>query len=460
VTATGATSYQWYIGASGVTTAPIAGATSPSLTVTPASTTSYWVRLTNACGTLDSTAATITVTAAISPTNDFNGDGKPDFVFRNYATGQNLYWYLNGVITTTTGLATAPADPNMSLEGVGDLNGDGQPDLVWRNYATGENTVWFMNGTVASSTAALPSFPDTNWKLDAIGDFNGDGKPDLVWRNYATGENLIWLMNGTTVTAQVGIPALADTSSHIEAAGDFNGDGKPDLVWRNYTTGKNFYWYMNGTTFVSASATFVQLADLNWHFDTVGDYNGDGHMDLVLRNYVTGGIRVWTMNNTVQLGNLGVATLAPVWKLSGRGMTPPTPTISGAASFCTTSTVTLTSSTATGNHWSTGETTQSITITAPGTYTVTVTNALGSATSAAKVVAPNPVATPTITGPSAVSAGSTITLTSSSATGNLWSTGETTQSITVSTEGSYSVTVTGAGGCSAASAPLVVTTTP
>jgi Ig-like domain CHU_C associated len=65
VTATGTAplTYQWYVGPSGTTTNPIAGATASSFT-TPAltSTTSYWVRVSNAAGSADSGTATITVT--------------------------------------------------------------------------------------------------------------------------------------------------------------------------------------------------------------------------------------------------------------------------------------------------------------------------------------------------------------------------------------------------------------
>jgi hypothetical protein len=50
VTATGTgLSYQWYQGASGVTTTPV-GTNSSTLTVTPGSTKSYWVRVTGSCG--------------------------------------------------------------------------------------------------------------------------------------------------------------------------------------------------------------------------------------------------------------------------------------------------------------------------------------------------------------------------------------------------------------------------
>jgi hypothetical protein len=41
--------YQWYAGSSGNTAAPIANATTPSLTVKPAVTTAYWVRIINDC---------------------------------------------------------------------------------------------------------------------------------------------------------------------------------------------------------------------------------------------------------------------------------------------------------------------------------------------------------------------------------------------------------------------------
>ena len=55
-------SYQWYLGASGDTTNPVAGATNSSFT-TPAltATTSYWVQVSNAEGSANSQTATITV---------------------------------------------------------------------------------------------------------------------------------------------------------------------------------------------------------------------------------------------------------------------------------------------------------------------------------------------------------------------------------------------------------------
>jgi hypothetical protein len=145
---------------------------------------------------------------------------------------------------------------------------------------------------------------------------------------------------------------------------------------------------------------------------------------------------------------------------------PTTPTISAgsATTFCVGDSVVLTSSSATGNVWSNGETTQSITVSASGTYTVAVTNSgCTSATSAGTTVTVNALpATPTISAGSVTTfcAGGSVVLTSSAASGNLWSTGATTQSITVSASGTYTVAVTVGSCTSATSAGTVITVTP
>ncbi len=54
--------YQWFNGASGLVNFPLAGGTTPNFTTSAINdTTSYWVRVTNPCGSADSQTATITV---------------------------------------------------------------------------------------------------------------------------------------------------------------------------------------------------------------------------------------------------------------------------------------------------------------------------------------------------------------------------------------------------------------
>jgi gliding motility-associated-like protein len=140
----------------------------------------------------------------------------------------------------------------------------------------------------------------------------------------------------------------------------------------------------------------------------------------------------------------------------------PSPTITpdGPTTFCNGGSVTLTAANATNYLWSTGATSQSITVATAGSYSVTVTNANGcSATSTPTVVTVNPLPTATIepSGDKTFCDGGSVILTAATATNYLWNTGATSQSISVTTSGAYSVTVTNANGCSASSTPTVVT---
>ncbi|HEX9984527.1 MAG TPA: hypothetical protein VGF69_14800, partial [Thermoanaerobaculia bacterium] len=149
----------------------------------------------------------------------------------------------------------------------------------------------------------------------------------------------------------------------------------------------------------------------------------------------------------------GVTTTAPAATIAA----------SGSTALCPGSSVTLTASAASSYLWSNGATTRDITVTDPGNYTVTVTGANGcAATSAATNVTTQPAPTATITagGPTSFCPGGSVTLTANSGTSYLWSNGATTQSITVTTGGNYTVAVTSPYGCTATSAVTTVTILP
>ena len=97
-----------------------------------------------------------------------------------------------------------------------------------------------------------------------------------------------------------------------------------------------------------------------------------------------------------------------------------------------------------------------------GAYTFTLTSALGcsSATSSTSLTDPGAPTPPVITASSLILCqGGTITLASSYSTGNTWSEGSTTPSITVASAGTYSVSVTQAG-CTSTSNPVTITNSP
>jgi hypothetical protein len=132
------------------------------------------------------------------------------------------------------------------------------------------------------------------------------------------------------------------------------------------------------------------------------------------------------------------------------------------AGFCPGKTVTLTSSLAQTYNWSSGAATRSIDVGMAASYQVTATDHFGcQGTSAAVTVAAYPApAVPTIASSGVLCAGSSITLTSTAATSYLWSSGQTTRAITVTTAGTYTVTTTDANGCTAEASFVATLVTP
>ncbi|MEP7168167.1 MAG: T9SS type A sorting domain-containing protein, partial [Bacteroidota bacterium] len=130
-------------------------------------------------------------------------------------------------------------------------------------------------------------------------------------------------------------------------------------------------------------------------------------------------------------------------------------TANGPLTFCEGGNVQLSANTGVGYLWSTGETTQTITVASSGSYVVTVTFASNISTSLPVdvVVNPLPAASVTAAGATSFCEGGSVMLSAGAADSYAWTPGgDTTQSITVSTTGSFAVTITDGFGCSATSA--------
>jgi hypothetical protein len=150
---------------------------------------------------------------------------------------------------------------------------------------------------------------DTGWEIGATGDFNGDGHTDILWRYYGTGAyqglNDIWFMNGTTFVREDVFSLVTDLNWRIAGTGDFNRDGHTDILWRYYGEGAyqglNVIWFMDGTKFVSETV-FSQVTDASWEIAGAADFNNDGNTDILWRYYGSGAyqgmVDIWYMNGT------------------------------------------------------------------------------------------------------------------------------------------------------------------
>lgn len=98
---------------------------------------------------------------------------------------------------------------------------------------------------------------------------------DLVWSSHSGANDRqarMWTGNGQGFSVA---PMLAPAPTwDIIAGGDLDSNGKSDLILQ--TSEGSAFWYMNGAQVVAFSPGF-----LTGRIDTVGDYNGDGRIDLM-----------------------------------------------------------------------------------------------------------------------------------------------------------------------------------
>ncbi|MBN8857500.1 MAG: T9SS type A sorting domain-containing protein [Sphingobacteriales bacterium] len=188
-----------------------------------------------------------------------------------------------------------------------------------------------------------------------------------------------------------------------------------------------------------------------WSLSEGGTLTDNGSSATV--NWATPGTHTLTVTPSNSCGN-GQARTLQVIISSGT----PTITASGPLNFCESGSVVLTSSAASGNTWSTGATTQSITVTQSGTYTVTTGGTTCTATSEEVIVTVTANTIPTFNAIAPFCAGTQApTLPASSVNGiaGTWSPAV----ISNMQSGTYTFTPTSATGC-IASAQLPVTVMP
>jgi len=206
VTATGTAplTYQWYIGAASSTASPT-GTNSASLVVNPSSTTQYWVRITNACGTKDSSTATVTVNPAqCIPPQIVNQPQDQTVVSGNPATlsvGHNnsnpsIVWYQGAPPNTTSPVGSGRVITTSPLT---------QTTTFYAILTTACGSVTTRTTTVTvSATCTPPAITSVT------------ATPATISFGLAT--NLSVVATGTSLTYQWFVGASGDTSSPLNGA--------------------------------------------------------------------------------------------------------------------------------------------------------------------------------------------------------------------------------------------------
>jgi hypothetical protein len=124
----------------------------------------------------------------------------------------------------------------------GDLTGDGQPDLLGVDKATGLLYLYkWRPGSGSFATAQRVGNGWLGWQLHAAGDLNGDGKGDIIGIDQR-GDMYCYAGSGAG-TFQKSVKCGNGWGTYQLAAGaSLNGDGLADIVGRDNSNG-NVYFY-------------------------------------------------------------------------------------------------------------------------------------------------------------------------------------------------------------------------
>jgi hypothetical protein len=215
---------------------------------------------------------------------DFNADGKTDLAVANYTDNTVSVLLGNGDGTFATHVDYATSASPYSNIVVGDFNNDGKLDI-----AAGSSVLLGNGDGTFRPFIAMP------FDASIAADFNGDGKLDIAGISTASnGGNTIEVALGngdgtfsaplsTATQLQIGASGSLDM-----AVGDFNGDGKLDVAVRaQFIDGQDFGSLLvqlgNGDgTFQSGAAVSGTTYDFfNPTWMGLGDFNGDGKLDII-----------------------------------------------------------------------------------------------------------------------------------------------------------------------------------
>jgi hypothetical protein len=256
---------------------------------------------------------------------DLNGDGRNDLAARNPSTGALVEFlqradgrFRRDHVGTTWGSFGL-------IAAAGDLDHDGNADLVARD---GDGHLWFFAGHGDGTFAKSVQVPGRFSRYDVIaggGDLSHDHRADLFVRSRKTGTGYVLPGNGDGNFSRRLGPLTRFAGASDLAIGQVHGSKAPDVV--SLAGGKVRAWINPGG--FTLGRPIDSHADLSGadKIMVAGDWDRDGHGDVVTRNASSGKLALWRGDGhghlkratTLATGFGQVGKLAAVGDMTGDG---------------------------------------------------------------------------------------------------------------------------------------------
>ncbi|MBR4665883.1 MAG: FG-GAP repeat protein, partial [Lentisphaeria bacterium] len=190
-----------------------------------------------------------------------------------------------GNISEVTSYEVTNIEPEVVVTGgADDLNGDGRADVIMSvteagHGAEGATGAWLIQGDQTAAWGDL-STRNAGWTIFGTGKTAAGKNTDDVY--VVSDSNMIgaWTtgddgkVNGWETIGEF------DSDTQIVGLGDFNGNGQTDLLLRNVNGAVGCFFTGGETT---GWNYFQSLGD-EWKLSAIGDLNGDGRADVVLKH--------------------------------------------------------------------------------------------------------------------------------------------------------------------------------
>jgi hypothetical protein len=247
---------------------------------------------------------------------DVNGDGRPDLVILNQNGNSVTVLLASGAAGNFVPGGTYSTGGTLPIGiAVADFNGDGRPDIATSNQTSNNVSILLNNGTGAfpTATTGFPGPIATAMSDIVAANFNGGGI-DLAVTHRSGMNSQVLIGNGDgTFTAGATLPGTGTMIPIV--TGDFNGDGITDIAAADFNNNiVHFYLGVGDGTFGGHTApTMTGGVFVQPFAAATGDFNGDGHLDVVFAN---------TGNNTLTIflgDGTGSFAEAPPFASGGNG---------------------------------------------------------------------------------------------------------------------------------------------
>ena len=228
---------------------------------------------------------------------DYDADGDLDLYVGTHLEEPNILYRNNGDGTFTDVTASANVGDLHSASGVawGDYDADGDLDLFLSNghsdFQDNSDVLYQNDGNgkfvdVAPSAGVAGSLTQVSWSSTWF-DYDNNGTMDL-YVSVSAGSDALYRNNGDGTFSDISTAAGISNpmSGHGVAVGDYNGDGCLDILSTNDSVQNGltvlYRNNCNGTfTNVSLAAGILDRGTSDWGVNFV-DYDNDAYLDLAI----------------------------------------------------------------------------------------------------------------------------------------------------------------------------------